>query len=226
MYFIQKNLTRFNNLGYTYFLDPKELLEVTSKLKKNEYSIYYPYKDSEKAIIYKNSLPDVLLYEVHSKVLLRHQDILGTLYSLNIASDLFGDVLIINGHYYIYILPILRNYLEVNLINIRNSCVELECIDIDFLKNYEREYEELELIVSSCRVDTVISSIIHTSRGSISDYIKKKEIILNYDYLKNESYKLRDGDTFSIKRIGKYKFNGVVKNTKSNHLIISILKYK
>ncbi len=226
MYFVQKNLTRLNNLGYTYFLDPKEMLEVMSKLKKNGYSIYYPYKDSEKVIIYKNSIPDVLLYEVHSKVSLRHQDILGTLYSLNISSDLFGDVLIIDGHYYIYILPILRNYFETNFINIRNSYVELECIDLDTLINYEREYEKIELIVSSNRIDTVISSILHTSRGNIDDYIKKKEIMLNYDYLKNESYKLKDGDTFSIKRIGKFKYNGIIKYTKSNHLIVEILKYK
>jgi len=55
--------------------------------------------------------------------------------------------------------------------------------------------------------------------------IKKKEIILNYDFLKNNSYKLKENDTFSIKKIGKFKFNKVLKTTKSNHLIIEILKY-
>ncbi len=55
--------------------------------------------------------------------------------------------------------------------------------------------------------------------------IKKREILLNYDFLKNSSYKLKDNDIFSIKRIGKFKYNGVIKNTKSNHLIIEILKY-
>ena len=40
MFFIEKNLTRFNNLGYTYFLDPLEINKAMSKLKKNEYNIY------------------------------------------------------------------------------------------------------------------------------------------------------------------------------------------
>lgn len=226
MYFIQKNLTRLNNLGYTYFLDPKEKSEVISKLKKNEYSIYYPYKDSEKIIIYKNKIPEVLLYEISSKITLRHQDILGALYSLNISSDLFGDVLIIDSHYYIYILPILRNYFESNFLNIRNSYITLESKDIDYLSDYEREYERYEYIVSSNRIDTVISSILHISRGNIDSLIKKKEIMLNYDFLKSESYKLKDGDIFSIKRIGKFKYNGVIKNTKSNHFVVEILKYK
>ena len=49
--------------------------------------------------------------------------------------------------------------------------------------------------------------------------------MLNYDYLKNTSYKLKNDDIFSIKKIGKFKYNGIIKNTKSNNLIIEILKY-
>lgn len=226
MYLIQKNLTRFHNLGYTYFLNPNELSQVTFSLKKGDYSIFSPYPESEKNILYHKDAPDILLYEIHSKVELRHQDILGTMYSLDIASDLFGDVVIYNDRYFIFILPIIRDYFLTNLIMIRNSHVELEELTQDYLNDYCREYESIELIVSSNRIDTVISSIVHTGRNKIDDYIKKKEILLNYDYLKNTSYKLREGDTFSIKRIGKFKYKGILKNTKSNHLIIEILKYK
>lgn len=226
MYFIQKNLTRFHNLGYTYFLNPNEINQLKYSLKKNEYSIFYPYPDSEKNIVYKGCEPNILLYEIHSKVELRHQDILGTMYSLDISSDLFGDVVLYNNRYFIYILPIIRNYLETNLIMIRNSYIQLEELSKDYLNDYCRDYEKLELIVSSNRIDTVISSIIHTGRNNITNYIKKKEILLNYDYLKDTSYKLKEGDTFSVRGIGKFKYNGILKNTKSNHLIIEILKYK
>ncbi len=225
MYFIQKNLTRLNNNQSTFFLDPRELRDVKGKLKKSEYKIYYPYKDSEKNIIYKKNTPEVLLYEIKVKVLVRHQDILGSIYSLNISHELFGDILIIENRYFIYILPIVRNYFESNFLMVRNSSVELELLDIDYLKDYERSYEELELIVSSNRIDTVISSICRCGRNNIGEMIKKKEIMLNYDFLKDSSYKLRDNDIFSIKRIGKFKYIGVLKNTKSNHLIIKVLKY-
>lgn len=225
MYFIEKNLTKLRNVGSTYFLDPRELNQVKSKLKKGDYSIYYPYKDSEKNIIYTNSEPEVLLYEILIKVPVRHQDIMGSMYSLNIAPELFGDILIIDNRYFIYILPIVRNYFESNFLMVKNAHVELKELDIDYLKDYERSYEKLELIVSSNRIDTVISSIIHTGRSNINDYIKKKEILLNYDYLKDNSYKLKNGDIFSIRRIGKFKYSGIIKNTKSNHIIIEILKY-
>lgn len=226
MYKIEKNVTKFKNSSSTYFLDPNEINLVKSKLHRDEYKVYYPYKDSEKNIIYKNNVPEVLLYEIKSKVELRHQDILGTMYSLNIDSSLFGDILLIDNRYFIYILPIVRNYFESNFLMVKNTKIELEEIDISYLEDYERSYDTLELIVSSLRIDTIVSNICHTSRSNISDMIKKKEIMLNYDYLKNSDYKLKDGDTFSIKRIGKFKFNGILKNTKSDHYIIEILKYK
>ncbi|MBQ6323394.1 MAG: hypothetical protein IJI22_01000 [Bacilli bacterium] len=225
MYFIEKNLTRLKNGQPTFFLDPKELLDIKKKLGKEKCSIYYPYKDSEKVIIYKKDIPEVLLYEIKVKVPVRHQDILGAMYSLNIAKELFGDILIIDNRYYIYILGLVRNYFESNFLNVKNSTVELEEIDINTFKDYERKYERLELIVSSNRIDTIVSSICHISRSNIDLMIKKKEIILNYEYLKNGSNKLKENDTFSIKRIGKFKYNGILKNTKSNHIIVEILKY-
>ena len=58
------------------------------------------------------------------------------------------------------------------------------------------------------------------------DFVKKKDVLLNYDYLKDLDYKLKEGDSFSIRKIGKFKYNGVIKTTKSDHLIVEILKYK
>ena len=52
MYYIQKNINKLNTTGSTFFLDPKELMEIKGKLKNNQYTIYYPYKDSEKVILY------------------------------------------------------------------------------------------------------------------------------------------------------------------------------
>lgn len=225
MYFIEKNINRLMRQNSTFFLDPKELIQIKIKLKKSDYSIYYPYKDSEKVILYCEKIPEVLLYEIKVKVPIRHQDILGALFSISIAKEMFGDILIIDNHYYIYILPMIRNYFESNFLMIKNSSIELEELPIDTLKNYERKYEKIEYIVSSNRIDTVISTIVHKGRSSIDEFIKRKEVMLNHDYLKDGSYKLKEGDIFSIRRIGKFKYNGVLKMTKGNHLIIEVLKY-
>ena len=225
MYTIQKNLNRLNNYEPTFFLDPKEQLELKSKLKKNNYKVFSPYKDAEKVIFYNEQLPEVILYEIKSKQEIRHQDILGTMYSLNISSEMFGDIILYNNRYFIYVLKLFQNYFEMNFTKVRNSSIELVQLDLDYLVDYKRSYEEIELIVSSERIDTVISSIIHTNRNVIKDKIKDKEILLNHDLLKNNSYILKPGDIFSIRRFGKYKYIGIIKNTKKDNYIIKCLKY-
>ena len=225
MYTIQKNLNRLNNYQPTFFLDPKEQLELKSKLKKNDYKVFSPYKDAEKVIFYNEQLPEVILYEIKSKQELRHQDILGAMYSLNISSEMFGDIILYNNRYFIYVLKLFQNYFEMNFTKVRNSSIELVQLDLDYLVDYKRSYEEIELIVSSERIDTVISSIIHTNRSVIKDKIKDKEILLNHDLLKNNSYILKPGDIFSIRRFGKYKYIGIIKNTKKDNYIIKCLKY-
>ena len=77
MYLIQKTLNKLNSDGYSFFLNPNELKDVCNHLKKKTYHIFKPYEDSDKNIIYKDTLPDVILFEIETNNDLRHQDILG-----------------------------------------------------------------------------------------------------------------------------------------------------
>lgn len=226
MYKIEKNLNRLYRKETTFFLDPKEQLELAKKLKKEPYQIYKPYPDSEKNIFYIKEEPKVILYEIKSKIPLEHREILGTLFSLNITSELFGDIVITNNHYYIYVLESIAPYIKNNLLLIKNSHIELIEAPLETLKEYHKEYESIEIIASSTRIDTVISRLIQTSRPNIIEKIKNKEIILNYDILKNNSYQLKENDIFSIRRYGKYQYIGIKKETKSKNYIIECKKYK
>lgn len=226
MYKIEKNLNRLYRKEATFFLDSKEQLELSKKLKKEPYQIYKPYPDSEKNIFYIKEEPKVILYEIKSKIPLEHREILGTLFSLNITSELFGDIVITNNHYYIYVLESIAPYIKNNLLLIKNSHIELIEVPLETLKEYHKEYESIEIIASSTRIDTVISRLIQTSRPNILEKIKNKEIILNYDILKNNSYQLKENDIFSIRRYGKYQYIGIKKETKSKNYIIECKKYK
>ena len=108
---------------------------------------------------------------------------------------------------------------------IGNKKIVLEEIDIDILKDYKRKYEEHTIIVSSLRIDNVISKIINTNRKIVLDKINNKEIILNYEVLTKSSYNLKENDVFSIRKYGKYKYIRIINNTKKDNLIIKYLKY-
>ena len=209
----------------TQFLGGRELKIVTGKLKKNEYNVYYPYKDSEKVMLYTGKVPKVKLFKIYTVENIRHQDILGSLFALNIDSSYFGDIVLYNDYYYVFVSEDLALYIKDNLKMVGNKKVSLEEVDLNVLDNYERNYEEKEIIVSSLRIDNIISGIINTSRKVALDKIKNKEVIVNYDVMNKNSYILKENDIFSIRRYGKYKFVGIVKSTKKNNFIVRYLKY-
>lgn len=99
----------------TQFLDGRELKLVTSKLKKDEYNVYYPYKDSEKVMLYTGKVPIVKLFKINTVEKLRHQDILGSLFALNIDSSCFGDIVLYNENYYVFIIEEMSLYVKDNL---------------------------------------------------------------------------------------------------------------
>lgn len=209
----------------TQFLDGRELKIVTGKLKKNEYNVYYPYKDSEKVMLYTGKVPKVKLFKIYTVENIRHQDILGSLFALNIDSSYFGDIVLYNDYYYVFVSDDLALYIKDNLKMVGNKKVSLEEVNLSVLDNYERKYEEKEIIVSSLRIDNIISGIINTSRKVALDKIKNKEVVVNYGVMNKNSYILKESDIFSIRRYGKYKFVGIVKSTKKNNFIVRYLKY-
>ena len=224
MYLVEKNINRLEKLGSTLFLDPSEARQVKSKLKKDMYKEYKPYVDSEKVILYRE-IPNILLYEIKCKNRLKHQDIMGALLNFNLDKSLFGDILIIDDKYYFYVFEYVYKEIENNFNKISSYNITIERYDLKLLENYTRNYEEIEVIVSSLRIDTVISRLLNINRNKIKDLIKDKSIMLNYELLKNNSYVVKEDDIFSIRRYGKFKYINIIKNTKSNHYIIKVLKY-
>ena len=225
IYKINNAVEKIKSGNNTLFLDQREYKLVTSKLKKHEYKVYYPYKDSEKVMLYTGNMPIVKLFKINTAEKIRHQDILGSLFALNIDPSFVGDIVLYNDDYYVYIENNLSTYIKDNLNIIGNKKVVLEEVSLDVLKDYERKYEEKEMIVSSLRIDGIVSSIINSSRSKALEKIKNKEVIVNYEVMSKNSYLLKENDIFSIRRYGKYKFAGIVKSTKKDNYIVKYLKY-
>ena len=224
-YTIEKNINKIYRKESTNFLDPTTLKNIITKIKDIKYKIYYPYKDSDKAIIYTDTLPEIRLLEILSYDKLTHREIMGSLFGLNIDSELFGDIILTNNRYYIIIINSIYPLIINNLNIIGKHPIKLKEVPLEILDNYQRKYEEIELIVSSIRIDNVISSIIGTSREQIKKKFLDDEIILNYEVCHKLNYELKENDTFSIRRFGKYKYCGIIKETKKGNYLIKCLKY-
>ena len=225
MYNIKKNIDRLKRNEATFFLEPNEIKEVGKYFKQKEINIFKPFKEAEKVILYKERLPKVVLFKIITKEQFRHQDILGSIFSLNIDKEMFGDIVIDDNNYYFYLLESMKDYFLTNFKKVKNSYIELEEVDINSLKDYKRKYQELELVIRSERIDIVVSNITNTSRSKVKEKFQNKDIMLNYEILTNSSYLLKEEDIFSIRRYGKFKYIGRIKETKKNNYIVKIYKY-
>ena len=218
-YLVKKNVDKVKNGGYTYFINPNTFNEIKYEISSDEYNIYKPYPDSEKIMLYSYTIPKIHLFLIDSYFPLTHAEILGSLFGLNISDEVFGDIIIDGDKYYFYVIDEIYNFILDNFTMVGNKRIKLIEVPLDTLSDYHRKYEKLEFIVSSLRSDTVISRLIGTNRENIKDKIRKKEILVNYKILNNNSYIFREGDIFSIKRFGKYKFLGITKTKKDNYVI-------
>ena len=228
---MNNNYDLINNIeklkqGYpTRFLDSKMQIELKRKLKKDEYLEYLVYPDTEKVIFYNDIKPSISLLEIETKNRLEHREILGTVFSLGLKDSMFGDIIITDDKYYIYVLDEIKKFLINNLKLINKNKVNLKEVDINLFKDYKRKYLEIEIISSSERLDSIIAHLINVNRTKVKDLVKDKDILVNYEVPSNISKKMQIGDIFSIRRYGKYKYDGIIKETKSGNLVIKISKY-
>ena len=224
-YNIDRIIDNFYSKGYTKFLNPKDFLLVKNKLPKRTQNIYKPYNEAVKVIIYKKEIPNIIICKITFNSEVKHTMVLKGLFNLGLKEDTFGDIIIMDNIAYIYLLEELYDYVKYNFELNKVSINNIDKVDKDFLKAYEPKFEKIELLVSSLRIDNVISSITNDSRKSIISRFKDNHILLNYDIVKKNDIYLKDGDVFSIRRIGKFRYNGIIKNTKKGGFIISIYKY-
>lgn len=224
-YIIEKNTEKILRNGTTRFLTPNLYRQLIKRLKKSEYKIFYPYEDAEKIVLYRDKVPEIVAYKICCKEELNHASILGSLFGLNIDTEMFGDIIFYEGDFYIYVLAEISTYIYHNLNMIGKKKVQLEEVSLSFLKTYHREFKTIELVVSSLRVDTILARLIGCNREKVQEKIKNKEILRNYEILNRASETLNQGDIFSARRHGKYLLSQIIGKTKKNHYIILLKKY-
>jgi len=207
------------------FLNSEKLKLVTNYLdhKKISYSIYEPYPFLEKKIIYFGKYNDFITFYKVKIESINHSQILGTLFSLGLDDSLIGDIYVEDGYFYYTNLTRMNTFIENNLIMIKNELVTLVKVnDIILTKEH---FETIKLLVSSMRIDTIVSKITFKSRSQVTKMFLEKLVLLNYQEVKNINTILKEDDILSIRKYGKYKIGSNIGYTKKENIILEIIKY-
>ena len=121
----------------------------------------------------------------------------------------------------------MEEYIINNLSKISNVSVNVVKSSFDEIKDIDiNTYIEDEIIVSSYRLDTIISDRCCLSREKAKQYITLKNVKINGVINTNPDYIVKIDDLISIHKFGRLIIKEEIKITKKNKFVLKIWKTK
>lgn len=152
---------------------------------------------------------------------LSHRDVLGALMNLGIKRSLLGDIYIKENSVLVFCLDKIADYLKENLFQIRHTQVSVDIFSGD-ISSYSGNTKEIDIQISSERLDAVISKVFHLSREKSQDLFRKNLIFINGRQITSTSYTPKAGDKITVRGFGRMTYIGVTKTTKKGNLLVQI----
>lgn len=155
---------------------------------------------------------------------LTHRDFLGAIMSLGLKRSSVGDIKVSEDKAVVFILENVSFPLLTEIRKVGNVGISIfEGIKGDLPR---QEYENISLIVSSERIDAIVSAVCGKSREKALSMIKSGFVVLNGIQVDSPSKKVEIDDIFSVKGYGKYILSNIGGVTKKGKDYIEIKKYK
>jgi RNA-binding protein YlmH len=171
--------------------------------------LFYPDK-WDKSIVEKNIDSNlqivriILPKELQGKY--THRDYLGGLMKLGLKREKIGDIIVWEEGADIIVLkeiiPFLQQHLDT-LTRFQKAKITIE--NIKNLHEVNIKKEEIEIVVSSLRLDNIIAELAKTSRSKAEEFIKQERVFVNYEAITKDSKTIKIGDKITIRGKGKFE---------------------
>lgn len=221
----------------TDFLDPRQRFIVQSIAGQAQdigTSSYGMFEEAERMRMfihpqYFEPSPEdfsVTVYEITyaSKFLtLEHRDVLGALMSVGVDRSKFGDIRLEAERIQFAINSELSDFVQSNLTTVGKAKVHLnEVQQFESLIPYEDEWTEELHIISSMRLDTVLSSVLNISRQKASMLIHGGRVKVNWTVREQPAFELQESDILSVRGFGRLKIMMIEGRTKKDKIRLQI----
>lgn len=222
------------NIVLTKFLNLEEIKEIHC-LNKDGLKVYYyggydgsermraiiqyAYYDSPQEKDFQITIYHARYNDAYTKI--GHRNILGSIMSLGIERNTFGDIYLKNQEIYLFVSNEIEKYLISNMPNIANQKLKFEKIDsLEEVSKNETKNKSIQ--VSSMRLDAIIARTINLSRTIASEIIEEGNVAINHLECKNTSHQCKIGDIISVRKFGRITILENTKITKKERLVLLV----
>ncbi|MCI5939108.1 MAG: YlmH/Sll1252 family protein [Acholeplasmataceae bacterium] len=224
---IIKNISSYFTLTKFLTLEEQKIIE-----QKCRYYVFYPLESERKrAIVSQNEITNKdfqieILKITYNKKFgnIAHKDVLGAILGLGIKRECIGDI-IISDDIYVYVIKEMSSFIVNNLITVGKVNVNVQLSSFDEIKDINIDnYVEDEMLISSYRLDTIVSERTNLSREKAKQYVILKNVKVNGNININPDYIVKINDLISIHRYGRIIINEEIRKTKKDKIIIKVLR--
>ena len=226
------------------FLTPEECALAEKQLSYNfsdsRYAFYGGYPEAERKILVL--FPDYadmhdfdaseyflpLLIKPCGYEKLTHSACLGALMNCSAKRSAIGDIVITDEGAVVFVTKAVAELLLTDrniLTRVGREKVKISIATADLTENIKREYEEVTFVMSSCRIDCIVSEITGLSREKVKGIILAGEVMRNHESVRDFSERFEVGEIISVRGHGKYIIQAL-SDTRKGRLRVTALKYR
>ncbi len=196
---------------------------------ENQILVLYPEKLSKEIVerhIHKviKALQIDLPNEVYGKY--QHKDYLSTVMKIGLERERIGDIIVYQDKAYIIVLNENAEYIKNSLQEfIKFKKAKIEITDVNQIKSKSPELKEIEIHISSNRLDCIVAEIARVSRSKAEQLIKDEKVSINCKFECKNTKQISKKDILIIRGSGKYIISEIYGNNKTKKIIVKLHKY-
>ena len=153
-----------------------------------------------------------------------HRDILGTLFSLGLASDRIGDIFVEKDVVYFTVMKSVDPIIEQDLRTIKRQPISVKKVDEIILNETHRV--PIQLVITSNRLDNIVSKLMKKNRTSAQEWIRLGNVFVNEKVCSDIHKELIEQDVLSIRHCGKFSFQKITHYTKNGKGVYQFEQYR
>ncbi|RJE47953.1 MULTISPECIES: YlmH/Sll1252 family protein [unclassified Dehalobacter] len=156
---------------------------------------------------------------------LSHRDFLGSLMGAGIKRETVGDILVGENSTDLIVLKEILPFLINNLESVGRVKIKTAIISAGLLQIPEEKVLLLKDTVASLRLDSVVAAGFNLSRTKAGEYVESGKVMLNSLACDKTDKTVAEGDTLSLRGLGKIKLQEIGGLSKKGRQSIVIKKY-
>lgn len=227
----RKNIPKFS--GFLDLRQQKIAQHVANSVKAESFEFYGGFENAERKMfgVFPSYVNDTFglfpidFVEISHSRPLSHRDFLGSLMSLGIKREVIGDIIVGEKASYV----IMQNNMSLHIIDslskMGNVGVKLRLCSADEIGSVQNKFEEDTVIVSSMRLDCVVAALSSKSRADSAKLVLSERVNVNHEIVTSVSKCVSEGDTVSIRSVGKFVIGQCSAKTKKGRLVLCYKKY-